>query len=79
MTAPGSEPVGSLIVATFSSLIVARHRPIQRIANAEGATASQVHRSALEYGLSELRKALQRGRHPGVPTAAGESEVAAAP
>jgi predicted component of type VI protein secretion system len=37
---------------------------IQRIANAEDATASQVHRAALEYGLPELRKALQHGRHP---------------
>ena len=52
---------------------------IQRIAKAEDATASQVHRAALEYGLPELRKALQHGRHPGVPAADGERpEVEAA-
>ena len=51
---------------------------IQRIANAEDATASQVHRAALEYGLPALRKALQHGRHPGVPAAGGELEVEAA-
>ena len=52
---------------------------IQRIAKAEDATASQAHRAGLEYGLPELHKALQHGRHPGVPAADGESEVAAAP
>ena len=37
---------------------------IQRIAKAEDATASQVHRAALQYGLPELRKALEHGRYP---------------
>ena len=61
---------------------------IQRIANAEDATASQVHRAALECGLPELRKALQHGGNPssrsvepvlpGVPTADAAPEVEAA-
>ena len=50
---------------------------IQRIADAEDTTASQVHRAALAYGLPELRKALQNGHHPGVP-ADGELQVEAA-
>ena len=41
--------------------IEAQRAEIQRIANAEDATASQVHRAALAYGLPELRKALQHG------------------
>ena len=66
----------------------AQRAEIQRIANAEDATASQVHRAALEYGLPELRKALQHGRHPssqsvepilpGVPAADAAPEVGAA-
>ena len=55
----------------------AQRAEIQRIADAEDTTASQVHRAALEYGLPELHKALQHERHPGVPTAAGELEVEA--
>ena len=61
---------------------------ILRIANAEDATASQVQRAALEYGLPELRKALQHGRHPsgrsvepilpGVPAADAALEAGAA-
>ena len=38
---------------------------IQRIANAEDATASRVYRAALKYyGLPELRKALQARATP---------------
>ena len=71
-------------------LEAAQRAEIQRIANAEDATASQVHRAALAYGLPELRKArrllmaycalstLQNGRHPGVPAADGELQVEAA-
>ena len=40
---------------------------IQRIAEAEDATASQVHRAALAYGLPELRKALEHERVHGGP------------
>ena len=59
--------------------IEAAHRAeIQRIADAEDTTASQVHRAALAYGLPELRKALQNGRHPEVPAADGELQVGAA-
>ena len=50
----------------------AQRAEIQRIADAEDTTASQVHRAALTYGLPELRKALQNGRPPGVPAANGE-------
>ena len=55
----------------------AQRAEIQRIAGAEDTTASQVHRAALEYGLPELRKALQHGRSSGVPAADGEPEVEA--
>ena len=51
---------------------------IQRIADAEDTTASQVHRAALAYGLPELRKALQHGQHVGVPAADAGPEVGAA-
>lgn len=37
---------------------------IQCIARAEDATASQVHRAALQYGLPELRNALEHRRYP---------------
>jgi hypothetical protein len=50
----------------------ARRAEIQRIADVEDTTASQVHRAALEYGLPELRKALQHGRSSGAPAVDGE-------
>ena len=58
-------------------LEVEQRAEIQRSADAEDATASQVHRAALEYGLPELRKALQHGRYPGAPAADGKPEVEA--
>ena len=58
-------------------LEAAQRAEIQRIADAEDTTASQVHRAALAYRLPELRKALQNGRHPGVPAADGEPVVEA--
>ena len=54
---------------------------IQRIAKAEDATASQVHRAALEYGLPELRKALEHVEPilPGPAADAAPEAVTAVP
>ena len=49
-------------VRAAACLEAAQRAENQHIANAEDATASQVHRAALEYGLPELHKALQHGR-----------------
>ena len=56
----------------------AQRAEIQRMADAEGTTASPVYPAALEDGWPELRKALQHGWYSGVPAADGESVVGAA-